>query len=212
MLWSASVLNDVLVSLTALLLILYLNRLLGVAPSLLAGFLRWKELVNLEDSVRLTRDRNVLAGIALLALSLLMSRYGLLRYAFMDSLSPGLQTLVVLGVLLAFLLLRAILVYALAPRRGGRETYMLAQRVLYDFIILAAIVMALTAGLLSVFGVNTMSVNRVLLYEGGVLYALFLIRRTQILLNSCNQFTAFLYLCSLELIPASLLIASSFVF
>ena len=55
-------------------------------------------------------------------------------------------------------------------------------------------------------------IRKILLYEMAVVFTLFMIRRTQILSNACNQFTAFLYLCGLEILPAGLLVVSALVF
>lgn len=209
--WGDSLVNCILISAEAILLVLFLNALIGILPFLLGGVFRWKELVNLEDSMRLARDRNILSLISLPALALVMSRYGLWHIAWLDSLSPGLDTLVILGVLIVVLLLRRTLVLALAPH-GGRDNYMLSARVLYDFSIILALLLCATVGILAIFGVNDLAVRKILYYVAGLVYLIFLVRRVQILRNSCAQFTAILYLCSLELIPAGLLVVSGLLF
>ena len=45
-------------------------------------------------------------------------------------------------------------------------------------------------------------------YVTGFLWGLYLIRKTQIMDTIDGQFTAFLYLCTVEIIPAGLLVAS----
>ena len=102
--WADLPVNWITIAVCTIAVIIFLNSFIGLMPYIFGGFLRWKEIVHLENSVRLTRDRNTIAIIA------------------------------------------------------------------------------------------------------------FLIRKTQIMSNACGQVAAFLYLCSLELLPAGLLIASNFVF
>lgn len=204
--------NMVATSLAAILFIFYLNQFLGLLPSLAGGITRWHPLASLEDSVRLTRDRNAVAVVAFLALSLVVSRYKVYDAGFLEDFSPGVRTLLTMAVMLGAFLVREVLVRVLAPRRSNRENYMLSSRVIYDFVIITAAILCASAGICSIFKANDLAVRTVLLWETGVLFALFSLRRSQILRNSCQELTTFLYLCTLELIPAGLLVASALVF
>lgn len=210
--WGQSLINQILICLDALAFIFYLNRFIGLVPFLAGGIFRSSPLEHLEDSVSYTRDRNSVAVIALPALALIFSRYGVYLPSFMEALSPGLDTLVILGVLVVFIALREILVHAAAPSRGDRENYLLSARTLYDYIIISAAILLSEVGICAVFGLKDLTVRNIVTWSGIVVYFLFLSRRTQILRNSCSLFTAFLYLCSLELIPVGALVASEILF
>ena len=210
--WGDSLANCILISLTAVLFILYMSRLLALLPFLGGGLTRWNDLANIEDSMGRTRDRNALAAISVLAIGLLASRYCLYYPRFIRGMEPGVRSLVTIGVITAVLLLRAALVHACVPRRGGRDNYLLSQRTLYDFVIIWALGGGATAGTLYIFRANILTVRVVMLVCAGLLWLIFLVRRTQILRNSCSQFTAILYLCTLELIPAALIVVSALVF
>ena len=54
--------------------ILLLGRIVNILPSLLGCLLRWKECLNLEDSVRLSSDRNVFAVFMAVPLCLVAAR------------------------------------------------------------------------------------------------------------------------------------------
>ena len=76
--------------------------------------------------------------------------------------------------------------------------------------VLAYVMLALvTVGILYVIGADDLMVKRFLLIETGMVYLLYLLRRTQILSTSCKPLTTFLYLCGLELLPAALLVGSA---
>ena len=210
--WSASVVNMTVVSLTVIFAIFYMNQFLGLLPYLADGVLRWHPLVSLEDSVRLTRDRNAVAVVAFVAVCTVFSRYDVYDAAFLDGFSPGVRTLLVMATLVGVILLREALVHIAAPRKGNRENYMVAARSLYDFIIIGTVLGCATSGICSIFGAKDLTIRSVLLWESGLVFALFALRRSQILRNSCPELTTFLYLCTLELIPAGLLVASALVF
>ena len=206
--WGASLINRIAICADAVLFIFFLNRFISIAPFLFEGLLRSRRLEHLEDSVSRTRDRNSVAAISLPALALLFSRYDIYSPSFMDGFTPGERTLTLLGVLVLTLILREALIRVLAPSRGDRENYMLSARVIYDFLITGTVILAAVAGLGAIFGIKDLIVRGILFWTGIVIYFLFLLSRTQILRNSCNQFAAFLYLCTLELIPAGTLVAT----
>ena len=52
---------NILVICAFLIVLLLLRQLVGIVPSLLACVIRWKENVNLEASVKLSRDRDYMA-------------------------------------------------------------------------------------------------------------------------------------------------------
>ncbi len=208
-LWADSPVNGILICLTAIAMVFLLSQLVELLPYLLGGVFRNKPAVDLEDSVRYARDRNTLAIVSIPAFVLVVSRFNLYDPAWLADFSAGVRTLLTLAVWCGFLLLRAVLVAVAWQPRISRETYGLSARTFYNFFILATLLLVLTVGVLTLVGGNPLSIKMICWVEMGVSYLLFLVRRTQILRNSCNQFTAILYLCGLELLPAGLVVASA---
>ena len=207
--WGDSITNGILICVTAIAAILTLAQLVELLPYLVGGLFRAKPIASLEDSVRHARDRNILALVSLPAFVLIVSRFGLYAPRFLAPFSPGAQTLLILAVAAGYALLRGILVALL---RGPGAGYGLAARSFYNFFILTVLGLVLSVCILTIFHTNPLVIKRICWIEMGLTYPVFLIRRTQILGNSCNQFTAFLYLCALEILPTGLLVASAFVF
>ena len=210
--WGDSPVNDILIVVFTILTVLYLRRLVGILPYLARGLWRWKEVLNLEASMRLSRDRTSFALVMVVPFCLVISRYNLFPLRLLEGLDAGMRTLALVGIFAAYALLRRFLTRVAEPRRINYDTWRLAATSGYNYFIVLTLVLVATAGISSIAGVNELMVKRILQYEIAVIFAVFLLRRTQILSNACNQFTAFLYLCALEILPAGLLVASAIIF
>lgn len=210
--WGDSPVNGILIVAFTLLTVLYLRRLVGILPYLTKGLWRWKEILNLEASMRLSRDRSAFALVMVVPFCLVVSRFDLFPVRWPDLPDPGYKTLLIVGVFAVYALLRRFAARLAMPRRISHDTYRIASNCGYNFFIVMTLLMVATAGICSVAGVENDLIRKILLYEMAVVFTLFMIRRTQILSNACNQFTAFLYLCGLEILPAGLLVASALIF
>ena len=71
------------------------------------------------------------------------------------------------------------------------------------------VLMLATVGLLTLFHCPDMVFRVVIYVEIGLVYLLFIFRKTQILSLFCNPLRTFLYLCGLEFFPAALLVVSA---
>lgn len=191
--------------------IFFLNRIIGLLPFIVGGLFRWKEIVNLESNIRLKRDRDAVAVIAVFVIVLAASRFEIYTPSYILLFPPNFKTLAVLGAAILFLLIREIFIIGLAPRSFSMEQYRLANNSIYNFIIFSAIITVFIMSTRFVFNINPLIIKSLLLGQIALSYCLFLIRKTQIMIKVCSHITAFLYLCSLELLPAGLLIASGIV-
>ena len=80
------------IGLISLLLVLAkLRTFVNLTPSLVACVMRWKESVNLEESMELARERDSIYFILILPDVLIASRYNIFGLDFLDSLSPELS-------------------------------------------------------------------------------------------------------------------------
>ena len=199
---------SILVAVFVVLMILFLRAFLQLLPFIEDSFLRARGSSALENSVRVSRDRNTVALVMLLPALLLAFRYRLYDPSFIAAYS-GDACLWLIGACLAgYLLLRLIIYMLLKPRRRY-ENYQVAHHASYTFFILLVLLLLSTAGVLSVFKVQDSAMKVVLYVETAAVYLMYLIRSSHFLLLSCNHFRTFLYLCALELIPLAALILSA---
>ena len=199
--WVASL----LVAVSVLLFLLTLRSFLNVLPYLADSIFRARGSAALEGSVRVSRDRNVIAAVFLLPAFLLIYRYKLFDLDWFDTLGPDYRLLAVAGMFLGFLLLRFIMYRWLRPRRHF-DDYQMAYRAGNTFFIFLMMLALVTVGILCLLDAPDLTVKTFLLVETGVMYLVYLLRRAQILSVFCNPLTTFLYLCALELLPAALLV------
>ena len=200
-----SLVASLLVAVSVLLFLLALRSFLNVLPYLADNIFRARGSAALENSVRVSRDRNLVATVFLVPAILLIFRYRLFDIAPFDALSPDMRLLAIAGVFLGYLLVRFLLYRWLRPRRRY-DNYQMAYRAGYTFFILLMMLALVTVGVCYVLRLPDLTVKTFLLVETGVMYLLYLFRRGQILSTSCNTLTTFSYLCGLELLPTALLV------
>lgn len=199
---------SILVAVFVILMILHLGTFLQLLPFIADSLLRARGSAALENSVRVSRDRNTVALVMLLPALLLAFRYRLYNPAFIAAHTGDMRLWLIGACLTGYLLLRLIIYLLLKPRRRY-ENYQVAHHASYTFFILLVLLLLFTAGVLSIFKVPDPVMRIVLYVETASVYLVFLIRRTQILSLSCNHLRTFLYLCALEIIPSASLIVTA---
>ena len=205
-----SLVASILVAVSVLLFLLALRSFLNVLPYLSDSLFRARGSAALENSVRVSRDRNLVAAVFLIPAVLLIFRYRLFDIAPFDTLKPDMRLLAVAGVFIAYLLLRFLLYRWMRPRRRY-DDYQMAYRAGYTFFILLMMLALATVGVCYVLRVPDQTIKTLLLAEAGVVYLLYLFRKGQILSTSCKSLTNFSYLCGLELLPTALLVVPAVV-
>ena len=88
-----SMIASLLVAVSVLLFLLALRSFLNVLPYLSDNILRARGSAALENSVRVSRDRNLVAAVFLIPAILLIYRYKLIDAAILDTLSPDYRLL-----------------------------------------------------------------------------------------------------------------------
>ena len=195
-----------------IIMLLFLRRLADIVPSLLACMIRWKENVNLEASVKLSRNRDDLALAMIIPFCLVAYRYGLYSPGFMDGLSENAVLGLYFVVFFSYLLLRFMAAMTFRPHKMSKKVFMTAVKSSSSFFIICTLIMLAAGGLMSFLDVPDSAVRSAMLWVSAVIYALCIIRKTQIFSTSCSVFIAFLYLCALEMIPTGILIVSAMIF
>ena len=198
----------ILVALFVVLSIALMRSFLQLVPYIADSFLRARGSVVLESSVRVSRDRDAVALVMLLPMTVLTCRYRLYNPSFLAGASPDSRLWLTAAAISAYLLLRLLMYVLLKPKRRY-EQFQTAHHATYTFFILLVLLLMGTAGIMYVFGASDASVRLVLYTEIMVVYLVFLFRRAQILSLSCNQLRTFLYLCGLEILPTAALVVSA---
>lgn len=207
--WSDSYINTGLIAVCIILLVLYMRKFVTVLPYLVGGLFWWKKFAELENNMRLGRDRDALAFPAVVTLCICASRLDLMSPSFMDGLSAGMKTLAISGMFLAFLLVRFIIAEMMPRRRFGYGTLSASLGVSFDFeIILSSVLLTLIIPV-SLSNSCLPAARLMALIIAAMLWLLSLVRKYQIIFPGCGQFQAILYLCAVEIISMAMLVASA---
>ena len=193
---SVSIVEPALVSLFTLLLIIFMRNFINILPYIIDSFTRARGSSDLEGSVRVSRDRNLIAMIFIIPFILLLYFYRIYDPSFLSGMGDNMRLLLIGAIFIAYLLLRRLLVVIFAPRRVN-DNYAMGMLVLPTF------------GILYLLGVNDLTIKTVALAEISFVYLVFLLRKSQILSTFCSPLTVFLYLCALEFLPTGLYVASA---
>ena len=207
-LWGTSPLNWALMALCIVLLLISMRRFISVLPSIWNTLFRWREIVSIEGNMRLSRERNSVALASIFICSLCISRLGLFHNKFLSALSPGFQTLAIIGILCAYLLARWI-AGAVTPTGKIRfDTAKISGHGGANFFILETFFLAIGITILAISSSCLPHIKTAAYIFTGLLFTVNLIRRYQIITQDCGFFTAISYLCSVEILPAVLLVIS----
>ena len=201
--------SDILSVLCAIACVIFLKRLYCVFPSMAACIFRWKEALALEYSVSLSRDRNLFFVLMVIPLCIVIDRYGIYAPDFLDFLPGEWHIAGVTVCITVFILIKRFLFRVTKLKKTPKETYCAAGGVFLTFFALAAVLISLSAGILSHLPVCEDVIKKVIFYELTSFWVFSLVRKGQIFANNCSIFSTILYLCILEIVPMGLLVASA---
>ena len=192
--------------------LLLLRTFVEVFPSLMACLVRWKESVNLDASVMLSRDRDIMAIAMIMPFCLTAGRFSLYSPLWMGQFGADGRLGITIGIVTAYILLRKGLEHVFRSKKMNPKTYRTACKSSHTFFIILTLVAMAMGGTLSFLKVDPMGIRNAMLWVSAITYALFLLRKTQIFISSCSFFSGFLYLCALEILPTGALVASALIF
>ena len=203
---------DTLALISTLIAIALLHRFINIFPSLMACTIRWKENINIHNSLKLRTDRNLLSLAMILPFCLCIYHFQIYKPGFLDTMTETLKLTSVIGVFVIYTILRSILYFSLKPPKGHDETFMAAHYAARTFFILLTLTIIAVAGCLSLFNVPVETTQSVIFWLTGGIYLIFILRKIQILLSGYSFFMSFLYLCALEILPTGVLVSSVVIF
>ena len=201
--------SDIVTLLSVVIIICFLRKIIEIFPSLLASLIRWKESVNLSNSVKLNRDRNTIALVMIVPFCLVVTASGIYSPTFIDTMGYDAKFGITMAIFITLLIIRTLLEKLCAPKRRSIQTYKYAKESSYTFFIVLTIMMLSLWGILSIFNTDAKTAKDAMLWLSATIYLIFILRKTQIFTSSCSIFTAFLYLCALEILPTGALVASA---
>lgn len=206
--WESSPVNGGLMAVASVILVLYIRKFVTVFPYLVGGVFRWKRLAELENNMRLSRERDAVVLPSFIILCLGLSRLAVLSPAFIQPFSPSMRTAVTFGICMVFLIFRKIMILLVPHGKIRRDALLSAAGAGNDFLILTAGVFTVLVIISGISAGCYDFARNVSCYSICAIWGLFLFRKGQIMGGNAGQLQAILYLCAVEVLPAVLLVAS----
>ena len=203
---------DTLALISLIIIILLLNRMVNVFPSLMACAIRWKENVNLAMSVKLSRDRDMIAAAMIIPFCLLIYRFRLYFPEFMKKFDENIGIGVIIGIFAAYFLLRYLLIFIVSPKKLNPAGYRIAAASSRTFFIILTLFLLAAGGIMTFADTDFETIRTAMIWISAVIYSIFIFRKIQIFASSYNFFIVFLYLCALEILPTGIIIVSALIF
>ena len=203
---------DALALISIIFTMFLLKTIVEILPSVVACLIRWKENINIESSVRLSRDRNFSAIAMLLPFCLLAFRFRVYNPSFIANLPDSSRLWAVIGVFAAYLIARKTTSMLVYPRRVPQKTLAAAEKSANTFFIFLTLILLLVGSVCSFFDASLNAIRVTSVWLSALIYGVYLVRKLQIFASSCSIFTAFLYLCALEILPTGILVVSDIIF
>ena len=207
--WSDYTANSVAIALSVILFLITFREFVALVPSLLDAFSRWRACLNIDSNLQTRSARNLFGFIFILPITVIADRFSFIPAGRLAAVSAEWHIVAVLGTIVAWLLLRALIYVILSFRVRKRELFQTAHKSFYNFWILAGALNIITGAVCLAAGMDLHTARTVLLSELALLYFVAFIRKAQILGSFCSLLHTFLYLCALEILPTGTLIALS---
>lgn len=204
-----STVTDFLVAIFTVLFIMTLNKFINLIPYIFGCLTRWKESVNVENSVQISRSRDHVALLFIIPFCMTAARYSLIPMLALGNYSPEFKLAVTMAVFVGYVMLRMTCNLAGRFIPCDQKTFKTAINTSRTFFIIGAVFTMVTAGVLAIAGVSAGTTRIVLLYEITAIYLVFIVRKSQIFANDCSLLHTILYLCTLEFLPTGILTATA---
>ena len=200
----------------ALLLLFLLPGIFRIFPAVSGCLTRSRGNLEIEHSLSTARARNFYSRMLVIPFIVVLDRFGLYAPSFLAGWDePWLRFAELYLVLIAFLLLRIILhaiILNIGRKHFHSEKRLAIRRGMHNYFICFMILMAVSLGALSIFGVSDGVFRNVIRAELALFWLISITREGQILHSECGGLATILYLCGLELLPVGAVVASAVVF
>ena len=203
---------NALALISILVVMILLRTIVEILPSVLACLVRWKENINIESSVRLSRDRDFSAIAMIIPFCLTAFKFRIYDPRLISVLPDKTRLWAVIGVFVAYTLIRKAASMLIHPRRVPQKTLAASEKSANTFFIFLTLTLLLVGSLCSFWGASLNAIRLTSVWLSALIYGLYLVRKLQIFTSSCSLFAAFLYLCALEILPTGILVVSDVIF
>ena len=207
--WSDYTANSVAIALTVIIFLITFREFVALVPSLLDTFSRWRACIKIDSNLQTRNARNLFGFIFIIPIAVIADRFSFIPAGRLAAVHPEWHIVAVLGIIVSWLLLRAIIYFILSLRTRKKELFQTAHKSFFNFWILGGALNIITGGICLLAGVDLHTSRTVLLSELALFYFVAFIRKAQILNTFCSLLHTFLYLCALEILPTGTLIALS---
>lgn len=181
------------------LIVVFLRDFFIVGVPVLRCMDTYKYNLELEHNIQLSRTRNRAAALVFLPLWLVADRFCVLNESIWYSVL----------MLVGYLLFRRIMSGILPLRKISSESRTALRRMLYTFSIPLCMVVLLVVGVNALAGWGDVTVKTIIIVIFGLNLTLVMVQELRILNLRYHPFVSFLYLCGLEFVPASALVAAA---
>ncbi|MBQ8838492.1 MAG: hypothetical protein IJ005_04145 [Bacteroidales bacterium] len=145
---------DCLSIFSLLTILLLLKRLVNIYPSLIACLIRSKECLNLDSSVKLARDRNMLTLAMMLPFCLTACRFRLYDISFFKDMDTDTVLGMYCAVFAAYVILRRMTTRLFRPKRIPSTTWSAADTASFNFFIILTLTLLATGGILDILNIS----------------------------------------------------------
>ena len=174
-------LKDILTFISVLTAMLLLKSIVSLFPSLAACMIRSKECFNLFGT------------------------------GFMNGWNEDIRLAVIVGLFVLYIIFRDAVFRLFRPQRIPKKTYMTAGNAAHTFFVILTLILLATGGVMTVTNADEQVITTAMLWISATIYIFFIFRKFEIFTSSCSLFTAFLYLCALEIIPTGTWVISAII-
>ena len=157
-----------------------LKTIVDILPSVLACIFRWKENINIESSVRLSRDRDLSAIAMLVPFCLAAYKFRIYNPHFIANLPDSTRLWAVIGVFAAYLIARKTASMLVHSRRMSQKTSAAAEKSAHTFFILLTLTILLVGSISSFLDASLNTIRLACLWLSALIYGLYLVRKLQI--------------------------------
>ncbi|MBQ9659659.1 MAG: hypothetical protein IJV37_00135 [Bacteroidales bacterium] len=205
--WSDLLTNRILAVLAIALLVLSLPDIFRLTPYLVYAYGRARGAAELEHSLGIARSRTATTLLLILPFCLIADRYALIRPNFFSGIPALWLSVATVGLFISYLLLRELCYLLLHPRKLNAEQTHVLKRNPYNYFIPMTALMLLSGVFFALTRCPDDTARSILRWEIAAVSVFCLLRSGQFLSGHCSGFATFLYLCGLEIVPASALVA-----
>ena len=208
--WSECPLNTILVLMSVVFVLTVLRDFIRLLPTLSACMFRTRPNIELEHNFHTSRERDICSLAFLIPFILIVDRFRLYHPSIFDRIQPEWSSVAVMGAVIVFIVLRYIF-YPIRPDQLHGDESKAAHCFLFTCFTLLVPLMLLSIGAMLVFNAPEDAVRSVLLVEIAIFYFISIIKTGQFLAGQCSGLSTILYLCALEIIPATFAVVSDLI-